>query len=167
MATLDKQELNLSRQDKKVARAIIEKGLMREFAKGLADANFILHEWEKQVRDSRDSYHLLFKTIKEFDKHIARRYDAVTGSKYIFVIAGQLMDGIINEDDLSEFSDSAKQTILKIANDYWFFRYLEMIRNSSKQGININVNFDQRNNNLKIQLNQLFTYEKTTIQSNH
>jgi uncharacterized protein involved in tolerance to divalent cations len=112
--TLERQELNLSKKDKKVAREIIEKGLHKEFAKGLFDADSVLHDWKNNVRDNRESYHLLFKTIKEFDKLIAARYDGMTGSKYIFVIAGQLLDGFITEEDIAGFSESVRQTILKL-----------------------------------------------------
>ena len=114
MVTLKSQELQLSKKDKKVARAIIEKGLLKEFAKGLFDADSVLHDWKNKVRDNRESYHLLFKTVKEFDKHIAKRYDGMTGSKYIFVIAGQLIDGIIDETDLKELSEDVQQVIINI-----------------------------------------------------
>ena len=100
-----------------MARAIIDKGLQKEFAKGLFDADSVLHDWKNNVRDARDTYHLLYKTIKEFDKHIAARYDSMSGSKYIFTIAGQLLDGVISEADLKELSEKPRQAILKLVQD--------------------------------------------------
>jgi len=40
----------------------------------------------------------------DFDKHISRRYDRISGSNYLFIIAGQLLDGVITENDLSNLS---------------------------------------------------------------
>ena len=117
MVTIARQELQLTKHDKKVARAIIDKGLQKEFAKGLFEADSVLHDWKNNVRDARDTYHLLYKTIKEFDKHIAARYDSMSGSKYIFTIAGQLLDGVISEADLKELSEKPRQAILKLVHD--------------------------------------------------
>ena len=114
MITLKRQQIKLSKHDKKVARTIIEKGLQIEFAKGLFFADSVLDEWKNNVRNNRESYHLLFKAAKEFDKHIAKRYDGMTGSKYIFVIAAQLIDGIIDEADLKDLSEDVQQTIINI-----------------------------------------------------
>jgi len=107
--------MGLSKQEKKVAREIIETGLQKEFAKGLFDADTILHQWKNKSTDNRDAYHLLFKKITDFDKHIARRYDGMTGSKYLFVIAAQFQDGIISESDLEKCSERVKQAVKLIA----------------------------------------------------
>jgi hypothetical protein len=106
---------NLSKKDKKVARQIIELGLQREFESGLKKASVVLDEWKAKARDNRDSYHLLFKTIRDFDKHIAARYDHMTGSRYGLIVVQQLIDGIIDESELSGFSDEVRQTIVQIA----------------------------------------------------
>jgi len=107
--------MELSKQEKKVAREIIETGLQKEFAKGLFDADTILNQWKNKSTDNRDAYHLLFKKITDFDKHIARRYDGMTGSKYLFVIAAQFQDGIISESDLEKCSERVKQAVKLIA----------------------------------------------------
>ena len=107
--------MELSKQEKKVAREIIETGLQKEFAKGLFDADTILNQWKNKSTDNRDAYHLLFKKITDFDKHIARRYDGMTGSKYLFVIAAQFRDGIISESDLEKCSERVKQAVKLIA----------------------------------------------------
>ena len=108
--------MELSKKDKKTAREIIEMGLQKEFAKGLFDADSILTEWKNKAIDNREAYHSLYKQITGFDKHIARRYDNMTGSKYLFVIAAQLVDGIISENDLDEFSPEVKQAVIRIAS---------------------------------------------------
>ncbi len=108
--------MELSKKDKKTAREIIEAGLQKEFAKGLFDADTILTEWKNKAIDNREAYYSLYKQIASFDKHIARRYDDMKGSTYLFIIAAQLSDGIISENDLNEFSPEVKQAIIRIAS---------------------------------------------------
>ncbi len=107
--------MELSKKDKKTAREIIEAGLQKEFAKGLFDADTILTEWKNKAIDNREAYYSLYKQIASFDKHIARRYDDMKGSTYLFIIAAQLSDGIISENDLDEFSEEAIQAIKLIS----------------------------------------------------
>ncbi|MFM9839437.1 MAG: hypothetical protein ACKVOQ_14305 [Cyclobacteriaceae bacterium] len=103
--------MDLSKKDKKIARQIIEKGLQQEFANGLNSFDSILNHWKEQKKDNRDSYHLLYKSLTDFDKHIARRYDRMTGSSYLFIIAGQLSDSVITEHDIMELSQEAQNFI--------------------------------------------------------
>lgn len=107
--------MELSKKDKKTAREIIDSGLLREFANGLSEADKIIEKWKNKQKDNREAYYSLYSHIKKFDKHIAQRYDRVTGSTYLFVIAGQLYDGIISDDDLENFSEEAKQAVKRIA----------------------------------------------------
>ena len=67
-----------------------------------------------KLRDNRESYHLLYKSIDKFDKHIADRYDRMSGSKYIFIIAGQLYDKVVEVKDLDELSEQVKAAIMMI-----------------------------------------------------
>ena len=108
--------MELTKKDKKIARELIETGLQKEFAKGLFDADTILTKWKNKSIDNREAYHSLYKQITGFDKHIARRYDDMTGSKFLLIVAAQLRDGIILENDLNEFSLEAKQAILRISS---------------------------------------------------
>lgn len=101
----------LSKREKKIAREIIEKGLQIEYAKCLYDADTVLQNWKNKKTDNRETYHLLYQTVKDNDKHIARRYDGMRGSMYIDTIAAQLADGIISEDDLKEFSEETQKEI--------------------------------------------------------
>ena len=105
------KKMELSKKDRKVARQIIEDGLQKEFGKGLDKIDKVLKKWKEEKQDNRESYHLLFKTIKDFDKHIAKRYDNMTGSKYIFIIASQLHDDIISEGSLIELREEVIRKI--------------------------------------------------------
>jgi hypothetical protein len=108
--------MELSKKDKKTAREIIEKGLQIEYANGLNQLLTILQDWEKNNLSNRDAYYAIYKRVIDYDKHIARRYDQLSGSKYLFIIAGQLIDGAISSADLESLSDEAKQAVQRIAD---------------------------------------------------
>lgn len=46
-----------------------------------------------------------------FDKHIARRYDRLTGSLYFLTVIAQWKDGLHTEADLAEFSPEVREMI--------------------------------------------------------
>jgi hypothetical protein len=75
-----------------------------------------LNDWKNNSTNNRDAYHLLYQKIKNFDKHIARRYDGMTGLKYLYIIVAQLADGIISENELEDFPDAIKQKIKFLAD---------------------------------------------------
>jgi hypothetical protein len=111
--------MELSKSDKKAARIIIEKGIMKEFANGLGEFSNILKDWEDKKSDNRETYHTLYGSIKNFDKHIARLYDNMTGSKYLFIIIAQLRNGVIDDSDLADLSEEIRgkiKTILSFDN---------------------------------------------------
>jgi hypothetical protein len=47
------------------------------------------------------------------DKHIAKRYDYMKGSKYLMIIIGQLIENVITEEDLGEFPQDIKEYLKK------------------------------------------------------
>jgi hypothetical protein len=108
--------MELPKSEKKIVHEIIEIGLLREFAKGLTKADSIIENWKNHIKDNRESYHLLYKHISQFDKHIARRYDNMTGSKYLFVLAGQFAENVISENDLENVPEHIIQAIKLIAS---------------------------------------------------
>lgn len=105
--------MELSKKDKKAAREIIEKGLQREFENGLSNADSILQSWKSKSKENKESYHQLYKHIVNFDKHIARRYDGITGSRYLLTITGQLLDNVIHEEDLIDFSEEVRLYLIR------------------------------------------------------
>src|SRR6266487_4485489 len=73
----------LTKKDKRIARELTEKGLQIEFQQGLQQFDAILQKWKNEQQDNRDAYHHLYKSVRDFDKHIARRYDNIKGSTYL------------------------------------------------------------------------------------
>ena len=94
--------MEFSKGDRKALRRIIEIGLQRELAVGLEKAEAVLRDWRaRKPEDHLDHYHLLFKTVRDFDKHIARRYDGMTGSNYPFIVWELLREGVLTKEDLT------------------------------------------------------------------
>lgn len=84
----------LSKSDKKIARACIDKGVDAEFREGLEIFEAIIHDWRSgQFSDNREAYHKLYQAVREKDKAIRRRYDGLTGSHWLGAVAAILHDG--------------------------------------------------------------------------
>lgn len=116
--------MELSKKDKKVARETIEKGVQIEFGNGLSQADAIIQKWKSGDLENREAYHLLFKKIRDFDKHIARRYDSVRGSTYFLTVANLFAAGIITEEDITDFSKEVIEKLYGI-KDLWNNNSLE------------------------------------------
>jgi hypothetical protein len=106
--------MELSKKDKKVAREIIDKGLQLELESGLSKADAILQSWKSTAKDNKDTYHQLYEHTVNFDKHIARRYDGMTGSSYLLIIIGQMHDNVIQEEDLVDFSEEVRLYLIRV-----------------------------------------------------
>jgi hypothetical protein len=103
--------MDLSKSDKKAARIIIEKGILKEFDNGLKEFSKILKDWEEKKSDNRETYHTLYRSVRDFDKHIAHLYDNMTGSHYLFIIIAQLQNGVIDDSDLAGLSEETRDKI--------------------------------------------------------
>jgi len=101
-----------TKSQKKIARQLIEKGLLKEFADGIKKLDNIISLWKAKTLSERETWYELYEKLKKHDKHIARRYDRLSGSQYLYVIAAQLADGVISKDDLEEFNEDVRENIL-------------------------------------------------------
>lgn len=102
----------LTKSEKKLARQLIEKGLQIEYEKGLEQQSDIIEQWKLGNTDTKDSYLKLYQSVTSYDKYIAKRYDDIRGSKYLFIIAAQLADGIITLEEIEKFSIDTKNRLL-------------------------------------------------------
>lgn len=110
--------IDFSKADKKAARAIIELALQREFSKGLNDFYKVLQQWKTlQPGDNRDAYYAIFNAVEKFDKHIAKRYDGLSGGRYFMTVISLLADRTINEDDLGGFSEQTRARLVAFYNE--------------------------------------------------
>jgi len=106
--------MDFSKADNNVARKLFEVALQRELKKEMQVFSEILDQWKtQQPEDNRDDYYKIFTAVKDFDKHIARRYDGLKNSWFFDTVMALLIDKIITTADLEDFSEEAKSEILK------------------------------------------------------
>jgi len=103
----------LPKKDKKLARELIDKGLLIELAQGLKNLDTILQEWKTENSEIKETYYKIFTAIKDFDKHIARRYDGIGGSRYLETIIAQLVDDLYDISEIDGFSPEVKNDTLR------------------------------------------------------
>ncbi len=106
--------MQLSKPDKKVARALIDKGLLIEFTRGLNESKNILDKWAKQEADTKETYHTLFGHIQKLNKHIAATYDDLGGSQYFDTVLYLFLRNILTEADIADFSEEVRAEIHRI-----------------------------------------------------
>jgi hypothetical protein len=104
---------DLPKKDKKVARQLMDKGLLIEFEHGLNSFAAILEEWKTTNGDVKETYYKLFSAVKDFDKHIARRYDGIGGSRYLETVIAQLADDVYDISEIEGFSPEVKADALR------------------------------------------------------
>jgi hypothetical protein len=102
----------LSRSDKETARIIIDKGLQKEIENGINELDRLIIQWREMKTPNQDIWRRIYHTLKKHDKHIATRYDGLSGSRFDAVLASQLKEGIINPADLEGLEEEVKSTIL-------------------------------------------------------
>lgn len=107
--------LELTKSQKKIARRIIDTGIQREYEAGIVKLDRIISRWKSKELNNHDAYMELYGSLTGHDKHIGRRYDRITGSRYLYIIATQLADKVIDVEELSDFPENIRQSIFLLA----------------------------------------------------
>lgn len=103
--------LELTKSQKRIARQIIDIGLQREYEAGIKKLDMIISHWKKEELSNSDAYMKLYRSLTSHDKHIAKRYNRMTGSWYLHIIAAQLADEVIADEELNDFPEDIRQKI--------------------------------------------------------
>lgn len=106
----------LPKKDKKLARQLMDKGLLIKFEQGLKKFDAILQEWKAGNSETKETYYQIFSAVKDFDKHIARRYDGIGGSRYLETVIAQLADDLYDISEVDGFSPDVKADTLRFVN---------------------------------------------------
>lgn len=104
--------LELSKSQKKIARELIENSLQKECGRFLGEIEVFVSNQEQKSKSPHEVYMNLYKKVKSFDRHIAKRYNDLRGSTYYMVLVGLLLDGIITPEDLNRFDEEMKERLL-------------------------------------------------------
>jgi hypothetical protein len=103
---------DLSKKEKKIARQCIDKGLDTAFKEGLEKSEEVISEWQQgKFGTNKEAYHKLYKTLTDKDNAIGHRYNGLTGSGWLMVVAQLFSERVITEDDIKDFWDETKNII--------------------------------------------------------
>jgi hypothetical protein len=103
--------MELSKSDKRHARALISQSVEKEFAVGLSKFDAIIQQWKDGKQDNREAYHAIYESVTSFNKYIARRYDYVSNSTLLFTVLAIYNDKLITDEDLNGFSEETLKHI--------------------------------------------------------
>lgn len=119
--------ISLTKADKRKCRELIHVGLERECEKyvkemqKLAGKPIPLAELNEPYREEggfsaegpwHKRYIALYKKTASFDKHLAHRYDGMTGGHYLDGVLGLYCEGIISDDEIAPLSDEPRKFLL-------------------------------------------------------
>jgi hypothetical protein len=111
--------MELSKTDKKIARQLIDKSVLIEFGEHLAASKLILEQWTNQELDNRAAYLSLFTQVKTVDKHIARRYDGLSGGNFLNRVMDLYAENILKDDDIALFSAEMRDKLFYLKQEIW------------------------------------------------
>lgn len=110
--------MDLTKEQKRIAKRLIDIALERECAvfnlriKTLAGH----HLNTKLTKPNHQRYLDIYKLTTKFDKHIADRYDGLSGSRYFMTVVNLYCDGVLKDEDIIEFDDEVFMQIKNIAD---------------------------------------------------
>lgn len=57
-------------------------------------------------------YIAIFRKVKNFDKHVARRYDGIIGSHYLDCVLDLYYNDVITDEEKASFSDTLRDYLI-------------------------------------------------------
>jgi len=106
--------LALTKTQKKVARELIDLGLQRECKSFTDKITKFTNSPEWKTGDSHEIYLKLYKEVTSFNKHIAKRYNELTGSHYLVAVFGLFYDEVLKPEDIARFDIEVQNELLRM-----------------------------------------------------
>jgi len=110
--------IELSKTQKKIARELIQLGLQRECKSFTDKITKFTNSQEWKTGDPHEVYLKLYKKVTSFDKHIAKRYNDVTGSRYFMTVFGLFQDKVLTTEDIVRFDIEVQNELLRMKKVY-------------------------------------------------
>lgn len=101
--------IELTKPQKKIARQLISLALQRECEDFLNSTRNFLREAESNGEDAHANYLSLFKKVNDFDRHIARYYDGMSGSRYLITVLNRYCAGTLTDKDIALFDEDMQK----------------------------------------------------------
>ncbi|MEY4926139.1 MAG: hypothetical protein RI894_575 [Bacteroidota bacterium] len=103
--------MNLSKSDKKIARILIDKGVIVEKTALFLQLEQTLADWRSGKKDVQHTYATIYGQVGDKDKAIARRYNGLGGSRYFLAVLQLFHEGILSDADIADFSEKVRAEI--------------------------------------------------------
>ena len=110
--------LELTKTQKKVARELIDIGLQRECKSFTDKITKSTNNPEWKTGNSHELYLKLYKKVTSFDKHIAKRYNNLTGSHYLMTVFGLFYDEVLKPEDIARFDMDVQNELVRMKSIY-------------------------------------------------
>jgi len=110
--------IELTKSQKKICRELIDLGLQRECQSFKNEIEKFTGSSEWKEGKPQELYHKLYKKVITFDKHIARRYDGLTGSHYFSTVLDLFYNEILTPEDIARFDVEVQNELVRIKNFY-------------------------------------------------
>lgn len=119
--------MELTKSDKKLCRKLMHIGIERECEKFVREMQKLsskpipLDELGAPYREENGfvvegpwhkRYITQFRKVKNFDKHVARRYDGITGSHYLDCVLDLYYNDVITDDDIAPLSEEPRNYLM-------------------------------------------------------
>ena len=107
----------LTKKDRLAAAKLIKTGANSEFRQFLLQTDEMIQGWKKNQTDANNTFHLLYDSIIDFNRYMARKYGVLKPEIFFDLIVGLLIEKRISIMDLDKFTVKTKQEILRIVNE--------------------------------------------------
>lgn len=105
----------LTKAQKKAARALIDLALERECANFIENVSKLSGKpLDDLDKPNHARYVEIFKLVDSFDKHIADRYDGMSGSRYVDTVSFLFFEGSLAEEDLEICDEELRDEVCRI-----------------------------------------------------
>jgi hypothetical protein len=108
----------LSKSQKKIARALIDKSLEIECGNCLEDIKSLLFKRKEGAKTNHEMYGKVYKLIHKFDKHLGNRYDNLTGSRYFIAVLELYMDNVLNDENIAGFEEYIRNRLIGLKEQF-------------------------------------------------
>jgi hypothetical protein len=109
--------MDLPKSDKKTARILMDKGILKEIENCNDSVFEILTAWKNDKKEARETYGEIYETVRKNDKYIASNYDGISGSHYFDTVLTMYCKGLITEEDIKLFSEPVKARLVSFKNN--------------------------------------------------
>lgn len=109
--------IELTKGQKKTARLLINKALLRECETFLLQTKRMLNS-PKEGKNPHEIYLQLFDKVYSFDKHIAQTYNGMSGSRYFITIYNLYLNDVLTNGDISLFDEEMKNRLITLKHHF-------------------------------------------------